>query len=121
VSPFPAPAATEILPSSLVPGATVSATPRQLVIRSCSLYAGHRTPVLEGHHVAPASWWRAAHLDPVTPLAYLCGLCHNNTHAALDAVIRGLLTTGLPPRTVALAHHGLVIAREHGLTPKPTL
>lgn len=112
---------TAIIPSSLIPGATVSATPHALVIRHCTMYHSHRSPVLEAHHIAPQSWWKAAGLPVDSPLADLCGLCHNNTHAALDAIIRGISTRGLSPHSVALAREGLAIAKEHGLVPKPTL
>lgn len=90
-------------------------------LRSCSLYAGHGTAVLEAHHICPHSWWVAAGKPVDTPMADLCGLCHNNTHAAIDGLVRGLDVTHLPPRTVLLATRALLIATDNGLTPRPTL
>ena len=100
---------------------TIAATPRALVIRACSLYPRHRSPVLEAHHIAPQSWWKAAGLPVNTPMASICGLCHNNAHACLDAIIRGMSTRWMPARCLELAEQGLDIARQRGLTPRPTL
>lgn len=103
-------------------------TPRQLVVvddhvllQSCSLYKGHGCAVLNGHHVAPLSWWQAAGIEVATPIAAICPSCHGNVHAAIDGILAGRDVSALPPRCVALARQGLVIAKQNGLTPAPTL
>ena len=90
-------------------------------LEPCSLYRGHGTAVVESHHICPQSWYRAAGKPVVTPMAELCGLCHNNTHAAIDGLIRNLDVSALPPRCVALARQAMALAAGAGLTPKATL
>lgn len=90
-------------------------------LQACSLYSHHMTAVIEHHHICPHSWWVAAGVPVNTPMADLCGLCHNNTHAAIDALVRGLDPSALPRRCVALARRAMTIAAEHGLKPAPTL
>jgi len=90
-------------------------------LQPCSLYAGHGSAVIEQHHICPQSWWKTAGKPVDTPMAALCGLCHDNTHAAIDGIVRGLDVTALPRRAVALAREGIEIAKAHGLTPAVTL
>jgi hypothetical protein len=107
--------------STAPPVMTETAT--AVTVRLCALYPSHRTPVIEQHHIAPKSWFASASPpQPVsTPMIGICGLCHNNTHAALDGIIRGKDVSKIPPRAVDLARQGLRIARDKGLSPRPTL
>ena len=114
-------AASYTFPATVTSAATVTASVTHLTIRACALYPDHRTPVLESHHICPKSWWIAAGRPVASPLIDICGLCHNNAHAALDALIRGLGLDRLARKPVALARRGLMIAHQEGLTPKPTL
>jgi hypothetical protein len=113
--------ATYTFPTEVTSQATVTASVKSLTIRTCELYPAHRSPVLEAHHIAPQSWWKHAGKPVNTPMAQICGLCHNNTHAALDALIRGISLSTLAHRPIALARRGLLIAEQNGLTPTPTL
>lgn len=106
----------------------LTTTPRELVVvdgrvllQPCTLYKGHACAVIEQHHIAPKSWWISANVPINTPLASICPNCHESTHAALDGIIAGRDVTALPPRCVALARQGLLIAEQNGLTPAPTL
>jgi len=90
-------------------------------LQSCELYAGHYSAVIEAHHICPKSWWVAAHKPVDTPMAELCGLCHNNVHAAIDGLIRKLDVSRLPPRAVRMARRALDIAAVSGLAPALTL
>lgn len=90
-------------------------------LQPCELYAGHRVPVLNSHHVCPESWWRAAHKPVATPMKSLCPNCHNSVHTAIDGILHGWDVTSLPPRCVALAREAFRLATEFGLTPAPTL
>jgi hypothetical protein len=85
------------------------------------MYLTHHVPVLNAHHICPESWWKAAGQPVDTPFKNLCPNCHSATHAAIDGILRKLDTSALPPRAVMLAEQAFAIAREHGLTPKPTL
>lgn len=89
-------------------------------LQNCTLYA-HKCAVLNNHHVVPKSWWAAADKPVGTPMKMLCPNCHGDTHVAIDALIRGLDTSMLPPRCVKLARTALILAVQSGLTPAPTL
>lgn len=93
----------------------------QIQLQRCTLYRSHSCAVIEQHHVAPKSWWAAAGKTIDTPLAAICPNCHETTHSALDGILAGRDVSALPPRCVALARQGLDIAKQHGLTPAPTL
>lgn len=90
-------------------------------LQQCELYASHRVPVLNSHHVCPESWWRAAHKPVGTPMKSLCPNCHNSVHTAIDGILHGWDVTSLPPRCVALARQAFSLAADNGLTPAPTL
>lgn len=96
-------------------------TDDQVLMRSCDLYRGHRAAVLEYHHICPKSWWVAAGKPVNTPMIFLCGTCHDNVHAAIDAMIKGKGTKHMPRFAVRLAGLAFKIAEANGLTPKPTL
>jgi hypothetical protein len=105
----------------------VSGIPVELVItggvvqlQKCGLYA-HAVPILNSHHVCPESWWLAAGKPVASPLFSLCPDCHEAVHVAIDAQIRGLGTSLLPPRCVKLAAEAFPIAEANGLTPALTL
>lgn len=89
-------------------------------LQDCTLYA-HRCAIVENHHVVPKSWWVAAGLPITSPMKVLCPNCHYNTHAAIDALLRGLDVSALPPRCVNLARTAMLLAIQNGLTPAPTL
>lgn len=110
--------------------AAVSGTVRGLIVvenvvemQQCLLYkhTAHLCAILDRHHVCPDSWWDAAGKPVASPMRALCPTCHANTHAAIDARIKGQNRSHLPPRCVALADAAFPIAEQNGLTPALTL
>lgn len=93
----------------------------QVALRSCDLYRRHHTAVIEWHHICPKSWFIRAGKPVQTPMIFLCANCHNDTHAAIDALISGRGVKQLPPRCVQLAHRAMMLADQNGLTPARTL
>ena len=89
-------------------------------LQPCSLYA-HHVPILNSHHICPASWWQAAGKPIASPMAALCSNCHAATHTAIDGTIEGRDLGLLPPRCIALARQAFTIASANGLTPALTL
>jgi hypothetical protein len=92
-----------------------------ILLRTCDLYRTHHSAVLEYHHICPKSWFARAGVPVETPMIFLCANCHNDTHAAIDGLIKGQLVYDLPPRCVKLAHRALALAELNHLTPEPTL
>lgn len=90
-------------------------------LQACELYRSHRVPILNAHHIAPESWWRAAGKPVDTPMKALCPNCHESVHTAIDGILDGWDVTSLPPRCVVLARQAFTIAADNGLTPAPTL
>lgn len=106
---------SDVIPRSLV------VVNGQVQLQQCALYASHKVPIINAHHVAPLSWWLAKGLPVSTPMANCCPNCHAAAHTAIDSILAGRDVSLLPPRCVALARQALTIAAEHGLTPAPTL
>lgn len=101
-----------------------------LQMQTCQLYLSHKSAILQSHHVCPESWWRAAGKPVASPLMNLCPVCHYNTHAGIDTLLKnGWPGSGppdggiscLPPRVQELAHKAFALAQENGLTPARTL
>jgi hypothetical protein len=70
------------------------ATPRGLVVvnnqvqlQPCALYASHKVPIINAHHICPLSWWIAAGKPVNTPMAQLCPNCHAAAHTAIDGLL----------------------------------
>ena len=99
----------------------ITVTGGKVQLQQCGLYASHRVPILNDHHIAPESWWRAAGVPVGTPMKSLCPDCHESVHTAIDGILRGWDVSALPPRCVALARQAFTLAAEFGLTPAPTL
>jgi hypothetical protein len=91
-----------------------------LKLQRCGLYA-HWSAIVDAHHVVPESWWRKAGVPVQSPLMSLCPVCHMNTHAGIDGLLRGTDVTILPPRVQALAQRAITDGIAAGLTPRPTL
>jgi hypothetical protein len=106
-----------VQPAELV----IDSQDHEVVMRSCELYRGHPAAVLEYHHICPKSWWVAAGKPVATPMIFLCGTCHDNVHAAIDAMIKGYGVQHMPRYAVRLARRAFTIAEANALTPKPTL
>lgn len=92
----------------------------KLVLQQCTLYA-HWSAIVDAHHVVPESWWRKAGVPVASPLLSLCPVCHMNTHAGIDGLLRGTDITVLPLRVQALAQRAITDGITAGLTPAPTL
>ena len=92
-----------------------------VVQQTCRLSSWHKCAVINVHHVCPKSWFIAAGKRVLTPMAAICPNCHENVHAAIDALIAGESVRHLPRKCVALARQALVIAEQNDLTPAPTL
>lgn len=93
----------------------------QVQMQTCGLYASHRQPMLDSHHVCPESWWRAAGKPVATPLLALCPNCHYSTHCAIDGLIKGQNIDLIQARCKALARSAFPLAAAAGLTPALTL
>lgn len=92
-----------------------------IVLQRCALYKGHLCAVVNAHHICPKSWFEAAGVLVDTPMIDLCPTCHFNTHAAIDAVIKGQDASRIPLRSRHLADQAFVLAQAHNLTPSLTL
>lgn len=91
---------------------------------TCSLYRHDRPSYLvESHHVVPKSWFVGVPID--TPMVDVCPTCHYNIHVMIDDFVKiGRLNANIskpPPKQLLLAHQAMELAREKGLTPRPTL
>lgn len=109
------------MPVHVEPAELVYDDRNQVVMRSCELYKRHFSAVLEYHHICPQSWFKAAGKPVSTPMIFLCANCHNDTHAAIDALITGKGIDHMPRFVVRLAKQALTLAHLHGLTPARTL
>lgn len=88
----------------------------------CGLYSTHRCAILNLHHICPESWWLHLGKDPKqSPFISICPNCHMNTHAAIDALIKGQHIGHLPIKVRSLAREAFAIAKVNGLTPSLTL
>jgi hypothetical protein len=92
----------------------------QVVPQPCALYKMHSCAMVENHHICPKSWFIAAGKPIDTPMIQICPTCHSNTHAAIDALLKGRGIDRLPRRTRELARQALALAAEKGLISGPT-
>ena len=91
-----------------------------ITLQRCALYA-HSCAIINAHHICPKSWFETAGQTVRTPMIDICPNCHADTHAAIDARIRGRDVSALPPRCQRLANQAFEIALVYGLTPGLTL
>jgi len=93
----------------------------KIVPQRCELYQGHVCTVVNAHHICPKSWFENAGVLVQTPMITLCPNCHMNTHAAIDAQLKGQSVALIQPRCVKLSVQAFAIATAFQLTPGLTL